>query len=89
MNFVIFPMFFISSALYPLWKFEEAGANWLYQLAVVNPFTQAVETMRFALNGQNYAMGWAVGVLGTLAFFALAVRGYDPQRGWMKQRGAS
>ncbi len=89
MNFVIFPMFFISSALYPLWKFEEAGANWLYQLAMVNPFTQAVETMRFALNGQNHATGWAVGVLGTLAFFALAVRGYDPQRGWMKQRGAS
>jgi ABC-2 type transport system permease protein len=89
MNFVIFPMFFISSALYPLWKFEEAGANWLYQLALINPFTQAVETMRFALNGQNHAMGWAVGVLGALVFFVLAVRGYDPQRGWMKQRGAS
>ncbi|WP_396434614.1 ABC transporter permease [Limnohabitans sp.] len=89
MNFVIFPMFFISSALYPLWKFEEAGAYWLHQMALLNPFTQAVETMRFALNGQIYPMGWAVGVLGTLAFFALAVRGYDPQRGWMKQRGAS
>lgn len=89
MNFVIFPMFFISSALYPLWKFEEAGAVWLYQLALFNPFTQAVETMRFALQGQTYATGWLVGVLGTLFFFALAVRGYDPQRGWMKQRGAS
>ena len=89
MNFVIFPMFFISSALYPLWKFEEAGAVWLYQLALFNPFTQAVEAMRFALQGQTYATGWLVGVLGTLFFFALAVRGYDPQRGWMKQRGAS
>lgn len=89
MNFVIFPMFFISSALYPLWKFEEAGAVWLYQLALFNPFTQAVETMRFALQGQTYDTGWLVGVLGTLFFFALAVRGYDPQRGWMKQRGAS
>jgi len=89
MNFVIFPMFFISSALYPLWKFEEAGANWLYQLALFNPFTQAVETMRFALNGQGHAMGWGVGVVGTLVFFALAVRGYDPQRGWMRQRGAA
>jgi ABC-2 type transport system permease protein len=89
MNFVIFPMFFISSALYPLWKFEEAGAVWLYQMALFNPFTQAVETMRFALQGQTYGMGWLVGVLGTLFFFALAVRGYDPQRGWMKQRGAS
>ena len=88
MNFVIFPMFFISSALYPLWKFEEAGATWLYQLALFNPFTQAVETMRFALHGQTYVTGWVVVVLGTLAFFALAVRGYDPQRGWMRQRGA-
>ena len=89
MNFVIFPMFFISSALYPLWKFEEAGAWWLYELAQLNPFTQAVETMRFALHGQIYATGWAVGVLGTAVFFALAVRGYDPQRGWMRQRGVA
>ena len=89
MNFVIFPMFFISSALYPLWKFEEAGAAWLYQLALFNPFTQAVETMRFALHGQTYALGWAVGLGGTALFFALAVRGYDPQRGAMRQRGAA
>lgn len=89
MNFVIFPMFFISSALYPLWKFEEAGAWLLYQLAQFNPFTQAVETMRFALHGQNYATGWAVGLLGSLLFFALAVRGYDPQRGAIRQRGAA
>ena len=89
MNFVIFPMFFISSALYPLWKFEEAGAWWLYQLAQFNPFTQAVETMRFALHGQSYTTGWAVGVLGSLLFFALAVRGYDPQRGAIRQRGAA
>jgi ABC-2 type transport system permease protein len=27
MNFVIFPMFFLSSALYPLWKLEESGAT--------------------------------------------------------------
>jgi len=89
MNFVIFPMFFISSALYPLWKFEEAGAWWLYKLAQLNPFTQAVETMRFALHGQSYTTGWAVGLLGTLVFFALAVRGYDPQRGWMRKQGMS
>lgn len=89
MNFVIFPMFFISSALYPLWKFEEAGAAWLYQLALFNPFTQAVETVRLALQGQTYATGWLVGLLGTLFFFALAVRGYDPQRGAMRQRGAA
>jgi len=89
MNFVIFPMFFISSALYPLWKFEEAGAWWLYQLAQINPFTQAVETMRFALHGQLYGTGLTYGLVGTLVFFGLAVRGYDPQRGWMRARGVA
>ena len=29
MNFVIFPMFFASSALYPLWRVKESGP-WLY-----------------------------------------------------------
>jgi ABC-2 type transport system permease protein len=87
MNFVIFPMFFISSALYPLWKFEEAGAWWLVRLAQLNPFTQAVETVRFALHGQLYLTGWVSGAMGTLVFFALAVRGYDPQRGWMRRQG--
>ena len=32
MNFVIFPMFFASSALYPLWKMRE-GSLWLYTSA--------------------------------------------------------
>src|SRR5437870_1903320 len=39
MNFVIFPMFFLSSALYPLWKIQESGANWIYQAARWNPFS--------------------------------------------------
>ena len=37
MNFVIFPMFFISPALFPLWKLEESGAWWLLRLAQWNP----------------------------------------------------
>ena len=32
MNFVIFPMFFASSALYPLWQMREASL-WLYDIA--------------------------------------------------------
>ena len=89
MNFVIFPMFFISSALYPLWKLEESGAWWIHQLAQVNPFTHAVEAMRFASVGQWHS-GSAAVVLGCMAvFFVLALWGYDPQRGWMKQKGAA
>lgn len=82
MNFVIFPMYFMSTALYPLWKLEESGANWVYQIARFNPFTHAVEWMRFALYGQD--PGWSPAiVLGTLGLcFALAAWGYDPQRGF-------
>ncbi len=87
MNFVIFPMFFISPALYPLWKLEESGAVWLLRLAECNPFTHAVEAMRFAMYGQLNVLSWAV-VLGCgAAFFALALWGYDPQRGFIRQKG--
>jgi ABC-2 type transport system permease protein len=81
MNFVIFPMFFLSTALYPLWKLQESGAWIVHGLAQFNPFTHAVEAMRFALYGQALGMSLAVVVGCTVAFFALALWGYDPQRG--------
>jgi len=51
MNFVIFPMFFASSALYPLWRVRE-GSPLMYEIARFNPFTHAVELIRFALYGE-------------------------------------
>ena len=45
MNFVIFPSFFLSSALYPLWEMEESSTL-LYRICAANPFTQAVEPGR-------------------------------------------
>ncbi len=82
MNFVIFPMYFMSTALYPLWKLEESGATWVYQLARFNPFTHAVEWMRFALYDKDPGTSPYI-VLGCLAvFFAVACWGYDPQRGF-------
>lgn len=82
MNFVIFPMYFLSTALYPLWKLEESGADWVYQLARFNPFTYAIEWVRFALYGKDPGVAPYV-VLGcALAFFVLACWGYDPQRGF-------
>ena len=91
MNFVIFPMYFISTALYPLWKLQESGAEWVYQLASLNPFTFAVEWMRFALYGKDPGSApWVV--LGTLAVcFGLACWGYDPQRGFgaLTKRGGA
>ena len=91
MNFVIFPMYFLSTALYPLWKLEESGAQWVYQVARFNPFTHAVEWMRFALYGKDAGLApWVV--LGTLAVcFVLACWGYDPQRGFgaLAKRGGA
>lgn len=88
MNFVIFPMFFISPALYPLWKLEESGAWWLLILAQWNPFTHVVEIIRFGMYGQVNVLSWMIVLTGCLVFFCLAWWGYDPQRGWIKQRGA-
>ncbi|MCH7864825.1 MAG: ABC transporter permease [Proteobacteria bacterium] len=82
MNFVIFPMFFLSSALYPLWRMAESSRT-LYQISSVNPFTHAVEAIRFALHGSmNWpSLGWTA--LALAIFFGLAVLGYDAKRGAM------
>ena len=86
MNFVIFPAFFLSSALYPLWKLAESS-RFLYHIAAANPFTQAVETLRFALYGQFNlaAIGWCL--LAFAVFMAAALTGYDPARGALRKRG--
>lgn len=78
MNFVIFPMFFLSSALYPLWKLREAGAEVVWWIAILNPFTHAVELIRFAAYGQMNWISLAVVAGVGLVAFALAVRGYNP-----------
>ena len=87
MNFVIFPMFFTSGALYPLWRMQQASPA-LYWAAQVNPFTHAVEMIRFAL----YDRFNPVSVLVVCAFLALfmaaAVVGYDPGRGLLARRTA-
>ncbi|MHA1600995.1 MAG: ABC transporter permease, partial [Alphaproteobacteria bacterium] len=48
MNFVIFPMFFLSSALYPLWRMQESS-DLNDRICIANPVTYAVEALRFAL----------------------------------------
>ncbi|MFM2355661.1 MAG: hypothetical protein RLZZ528_1397 [Pseudomonadota bacterium] len=86
MNFVIFPMFFLSSALYPLWKMAEASPVLAWACAV-NPFTQAVELIRFSayLAPNLPALGWCL--LALAAFALAAVRGYDPERGFLQKKG--
>lgn len=53
MNFIIFPMFFTSSALYPLWRVKESSLL-LYYICIFNPFTYCVELIRFGLHAKIY-----------------------------------
>ncbi len=86
MNFVIFPMFFASSALYPLWRVRE-GSPWLANVCELNPFTHAVELIRFAFWGKVEPVSLAV-VAGCAALFLVAaVIAYDPARGMLTRRG--
>ncbi len=86
MNFVIFPMFFASSALYPLWRVREASP-FLYYMCEFNPFTHAVELIRFAFHGRLNALSLAVVCGCTAAFMLGAILAYDPSRGFIARRG--
>jgi ABC-2 type transport system permease protein len=95
MNFVIFPMFFASSALYPLWRVKESSPL-LYELCRLNPFTFAVELIRFAMYGQigpklesgsiDYTNVLVVTGF-TLAFLLAAIYAYNPSKGLIGRRG--
>lgn len=86
MNFVIFPMFFASSALYPLWRIEE-GSTLLHDIALFNPFTHCVELIRFALYLKVDTTGLPVVIACAATFFAAAVVAYDPSRGVLARKG--
>lgn len=86
MNFVIFPMFFASSALYPLWRMRESSVL-LWRIAQFNPFTHAVELIRFAF---YLRINWlSLGVVAGCAvvFLGLAIRAYDPSKGLILRKG--
>ncbi|MGK9052510.1 ABC transporter permease [Neorhizobium sp. CSC1952] len=80
MNFVIFPMYFASSALYPLWRVQEASPL-LYKICILNPFTYAVELIRFAFYGRIEWTSLAVVLAVTLALLGGAILAYNPARG--------
>jgi len=79
MNFVIFPMFFLSSALYPLWKMQDSSL-WLYWICQFNPFTHAVEAIRFSLYMQWNPQAWGITAAVTLVLCIFATAGFRPQR---------
>ena len=85
MNFVIFPVFFLSTALYPLWRMAESS-RLLRDICAWNPFSHAVELIRFALYMRLNleALGWVTVTFA--AFLALALWGFDPARGIMTRK---
>jgi len=86
MNFVIFPMFFASSALYPLWLVQQSSPV-VYFICRLNPFTYGVQLIRFALYGKLDAVALAVVVGMTTLFLVGAILAYDPARGLLVRRG--
>jgi ABC-2 type transport system permease protein len=49
-NFLIFPLFFLSGALYPL----TSAPDWLKALAYINPLSYSVDALRWALIDQHH-----------------------------------
>jgi ABC-2 type transport system permease protein len=78
-------MFFFSSALYPLWKLREGGSEIIYLVSLANPFTHAVELIRYSLYGMFEPVAAMVVIGSTAGFFLMAVVGYDPQRGMLRR----
>ncbi len=87
MNFVIFPLFFLSTALYPAWKMREANVL-LARICEWNPFSHAIELIRFALYSQFNPLAFTVVVAMGLVFFLGAVWSFDPARRFRAGRTA-
>jgi ABC-2 type transport system permease protein len=88
MNFVIFPMFFASSALYPLWLVQQSSPA-VYTICRLNPFTYAVELIRFALYSEVDWLSLAVVATAAAVFTVGAILAYDPARGLIARRGGA
>ena len=85
MNFVVFPLFFLSSALYPLWKMRESS-ELIYTICAINPFTHAVELIRFSLYASLNIEALVITLLTTAVLLLAAIVGYDPKRGMMVRK---
>jgi ABC-2 type transport system permease protein len=63
-NFLVFPLFFLSSALYPLTNVP----GWLEALAAINPVTYAVDALRGIMTNQShFGLGVDLAVLSLTA----------------------
>jgi ABC-2 type transport system permease protein len=59
-NFLIFPLFFLSGALYPL----TSAPDWLRFLGYINPLSYSVDALRWALiNQHHFSLGVDLAVI--------------------------
>jgi ABC-2 type transport system permease protein len=65
-NFLIFPLFFLSGALYPL----TSAPDWLKFLGYINPLSYSVDALRWALINQHH---FSLGVDLTVILLTLCV----------------
>ena len=86
MNFVIFPMFFASSALYPLWRIRESSPL-LHEICRFNPFSYCIELIRFGFYGYVDVISLAIVTACAVFFLAAAVYAYNPSKGLIGRRG--
>jgi ABC-2 type transport system permease protein len=69
-----------------LWKIKESSEV-LYTLAQYNPFSQAVELIRFALYEQFNQQALLFTAAAFLLFMGAAIMGYNPSKGMMVKKG--
>jgi len=86
MNFVIFPAFFLSSALYPVESLRRAEPA-IGLLCQLNPFTYAVELLRVPPALRLEPLALAVVLVTAGAVLLAAFWCYDPAR-WQGRRAA-
>jgi ABC-2 type transport system permease protein len=78
--FLVIPVFVLSSALYPVWRFRDNDAVYLQAIATANPFTHAVELIRYTAYGSFTAASLAVVAGVAIVAFVLVVIGFDSER---------
>lgn len=79
MNFVIFPMFFLSTALYPLWRIKDSSIL-LFNISSLNPFTYIVESIRFSLYLKADYMAFSILFISLVISLIMAFLGFKSKK---------
>jgi len=87
MNFVIFPLFFISSALYPLWKMRDSSELVVLAVRQSTPSPTPSSWCCFALYERFAGLALAVCLGLTVLFAVLAVLTFNPQHAALRKKG--